>query len=313
MILLHQCAKACELLDGEYAPTDMFEKDPDGREHFGYSDRWSVVYGDTDSTYFVTHAKNPEQAVAVADAVGSQVNDSFQEFMHNTFLCTEGFDDLIKCGREIVSDRGIFVDKKRYILHIIDNEGDKVDKLKVMGLDTKKTTMPKEVSTKLNKYIERFLKGEDWDVIAYESVEYKDQLESTDDVMSIGLPKGIKKVEHYTEEYEKDENTRLPGHIAAAIHYNQCLDDHNDKESIKITTGMKIKVFYLDKKYGRFKSIAIPVDIEQIPQWFLDEFTIDRTAHITRLVDNPLNNIIRAIGKTSPSRQQLFVDEVLVF
>jgi hypothetical protein len=82
---------------------------------------------------------------------------------------------------------------------------------------------------------------------------------------------------------------------------------------MRIMTGMKIKVFYLTQKYGKFKSIAIPVDIEQVPPWFLEKFTILREAHIQRLVDNPLNNILRAIGKKAPSRQQLLVDDLLDF
>jgi DNA polymerase elongation subunit (family B) len=315
MILLHQCAAACEAIDGEYTlPQQMEHHGEQSSGNVGYTSKNSVVYGDTDSSYFITHAPDAETAIKIADKVGEMVNASFQPFMRKTFLCTDGFDDKIKCGREIVSDRGIFVDKKRYILHIIDDEGDAVDKLKVMGLDTKKTTMPKEVSKKLNGFVERLLKGDTWENIAEDIVAYKDYIRTTDDVMSIGLPKGVKKVEHYTQEYKiHGEGARLPGHVAASIFYNQCLDEFKDIESMRIMTGMKIKVFYLSQKYGKFKSIAIPVDIEQIPPWFLDKFTINRDAHIERLVDNPLNNIFRAIGKKAPSRQDLLVDDLLEF
>jgi DNA polymerase elongation subunit (family B) len=316
MILLHQCAAACEALDGEYRLPQQIEHHGDDQSsgNVGYTSEWSVVYGDTDSSYFVTHAPDARTAILVADKVGEVVNDSFQPFMQQTFLCNPGYDDIIKCGREIVSDRGIFVDKKRYILHIIDNEGDAVDKMKVMGLDTKKTTMPKEVSIVLNKFVERLLKGEPWESIAEDIVEYKDSIKTTTDIMSIGLPKGIKKVEHYTQEYKiHKEGARLPGHVAAAIFYNQCLDEYNDKESMRIMSGMKIKVFYLSQKYGRFKSIAIPVDIEQVPRWFNEQFTVDREAHIERLVDNPLNNILRAIEKRTPTKQELMVNDLLEF
>jgi len=312
-ILLHQCAYVAKLLDGKYAPTDRRELDENGDVHIGYSDKWSVIYGDTDSTYFKTHATTVEEAIAIADAVGEQTSKSFPEFMRNAFLCCEGFDDIIKTGREIVSDKGIFVDKKRYFLHIVDNEGFKCDKCKIMGLDTKKTTLPREISKVLNKYIERYLKGEEWDTLAHEIVDYKDELFNTKEVMSIGLPKGVKKVEQYTREFQRNEKTRLPGHVAASIHYNMCREKYGDKESPEITSGMKIKVFYLNKNYGRFKSIAIPVDIEQVPDWFLDEFTIHRKMHIDRLVDNPFNNIVKAIGRETPSKQSLLNDDLLGF
>jgi DNA polymerase elongation subunit (family B) len=213
-----------------------------------------------------------------------------------------------------VSDRGIFVEKKRYILHLIDLDGKTVDKMKVMGLDTKKTTLPAEVSKRLNGFIERFLKGEQWDSVSESIVQYKDDLMSSTDIMAIGLPKGVKGIEKYTSLYEREGNdARLPGHVAAAIYYNEQLQQYKDKLSLPISSGMKIKVFYLIGNHGKFKSIALPTDLELIPAWFTDNFRIDRDAHIERLVDNPLSNILKAIGKQPPSRQSLLVDSLLVF
>jgi len=316
-ILLHQCAKVAELLDGKYAQTDRLEYDEKGKPHIGYSDKWSIIYGDTDSTYFNTHAKNKEEAILIADAVGVAASASFPQFMRDTFLCSKGFDDIIKTGREIVADGGIFIDKKRYILHIVDNEGYACDKMKVMGVETKKTTLPKAVANKINSFVESYLKGGDWDDIAIKIVDYKDELLNTKNIMSIGLPKGIKKLEYYTKEYAGDyynkNKVSLPGHVAASIFYNICREKYGDKVSPAITSGMKIKVFYLSKMYGRFKSIAIPVDIETVPEWFLNEFKVKRDMHIERLLDNPINNIIKAIGKKAPSKQSLFTDNMLGF
>lgn len=297
-ILSHQCAKVNQLLDGAYEPTGK-----------------AIIYGDTDSSYFETFATNKEEAVDIADRVAAAVNKSYPKFMRETFLCSGEFAERIKAGREIVSDRGIFVEKKRYILHIVDSEGRAVDKLKVMGLDTKKTTLPKHVSKELNRFIERLLKGETWDVISTDIVDYKNKLYTIpkQDVLYIGLPKGVKRVEFYTEQYLKDEKTRLPGHVAASIFYNQMREQYKDMESPAIMSGMKIKVFYLTKMFKRFKSIAIPGDLEKPPQWFLDNFEVNRDAHVKRLVDNPLDNILKAIGKHCPSKQSLLIDDLFVF
>ena len=315
MILRHMCAQVCKELDGKYKlPVEITELFDDGKEHWGYVENESVLYGDTDSAYFQTHANSKEEAVLVADAVAKRVTGTFQQFMQDSFLCTDGFDDLIKAGREVVAKRGIFVDKKRYVLHIVDNEGVASDQLKVMGLDTKKTTLPVEVSKRLNKFVERFLKGEDWDIIANDIVDYKEELRNTDDIMTIGLPKGVKKVEFYTDQYKiLGMGVRLPGHVAASIFYNECLEKYEDKDSLPIVTGMKIKVFYLTQKYGRFKSLAIPTDATAVPEWFLDHFAVNKDMHIERLVDKPLNNIIKAIGKETPSKQSLMVEELLDF
>ena len=76
---------------------------------------------------------------------------------------------------------------------------------------------------------------------------------------------------------------------------------------------MKIKVFYLSQMYGRFKSIAIPTDIEVVPKWFYENFTIARNMHVERLVDKPLQNILTAIDRTVPNKQDLHIESLLEF
>jgi len=296
-----------------------------GDTHMFYAN--DLLVHNTDSSYFKTHTENERDAVLVADRVGGLVNSSFPEYMRNTFLCAPDFSNIISTSREVVSDRGIFVDKKRYVLHIVDDEGKKTDKLKVMGLDTKKTTLPKVISTQLNKFIERFLKGEDWNVIAEDIVAYKDEL-LQNEVLAIGLPKGVKKVEYYLQQLQLyGSAVRLPGHVAASIFYNQCLEENHDKVSPPITSGMKIKVYYLKgqhcRSYGvnksvhvrKFKSIALPTDIEVVPDWFTNHFVpqLDYDAQILRLVDKPLDNILKAIQKEPPTKQSLFVDSFIEF
>jgi len=277
----------------------------------------NILVHNTDSSYFNTHAKTKEEAIKVADAVGEVTNASFPEFMRETFLCTSEFDNIIQTGREIVADGGIFIDKKRYVLHIIDNEGYSCDKMKVMGVETKKTTLPKNIAKKINGFIERYLKGTAWEDLAEDIVAYKSELLNTKNIMSIGLPKGIKQLEHYTKVYAGDyynkNKDRLPGHVAASIFYNLCLEEYGDNRSPVISSGMKIKIFYLNKTYGRFKAIAIPADIDTAPQWFLDNFVVNRDMHLERLIDKPMNNIIKAIGKETPSKQSLFTDNMLGF
>lgn len=276
----------------------------------------TVIYGDTDSTYFSLDVDNVEEAVQFADAVAECVNNSYPEFMRTAFLCTDGYDGLIKCGREIVSDSGIFVEKKRYIVHVVDNEGDRVDKMKIMGLDLKKTTLPKPVAVKLTEYIRRLLAGEDWLDIAKDIVVYKNELSNFENLLEMGLPKGVNKVEEYTERYEQEGmKARLPGNAAAAIFFNINLREYGDVDNMPISSGTKIKVYYLKKKIGKFSSIAIPTDMEILPQWFIDDFIpkIDKDKQISRLVDNPLDNILKALDLKSPTNQEIHSHDLFVF
>lgn len=274
----------------------------------------NILVHNTDSTYFKTHAETIEDAIKIADLVADAVNKSFPEYIQRMFFTNDANKELLKTAREIVSDRGIFVEKKRYILHIADSEGKRVDKMKIMGLDTKKTTLPAHVSKKLNKFIERLLKGETWGEISESVVEYKEALINAKNVMDIGLPKGVKKVEQYTEDYKYNHKTRLPGHVAGAIFYNQCLEEFDDRINIPITSGMKIKVFRLKGIHnGRFKCISIPTDADFVPDWFLENYVIDKPSHIERLVDNPLQNILKAINEVPPSRDSLIFESAWEF
>lgn len=349
VVLKHQCRKTAEVVEGNYYVdfplyfdvADAFEALTTDEEPFeitikkaqeislngskiggvfyetkfkGKFQTDAVIYGDTDSTYFNTYTDNVADAIKVADLIAKKVNESYPEFMRETFLCNPGFDQIIKAGREVVSDRGIFVEKKRYIIHLVDLDGKAVDKMKVMGLDTKKTTLPVAVSKVLNKFIERYLKGETWESVSESIVEYKDQLRNSPDITLLGLPKGVKGIEEYTKKYDDyGMEARLPGHVAASIYYNKSLEEYGDKVSMPIISDMKIKVFYLMGKHGKFKSIALPTDLEVVPRWFLDNFRVDKDAHIARLVDNPLTNILKAIDKKPPTKQSLMIDSLFEF
>ena len=276
-----------------------------------------VVYGDTDSTYFTVPANNKEEAIAYADAVAEAVNKSYPAFMRKAFHCQPEYDLQVKCGREVVSDHGLFVEKKRYILHVVDNEGETVDKMKIMGLDIKKTTLPKIISAKLTDFIRRLLYGEDWKSIAIDIVVYKEQLMAFDNLIDVGLPKNVNNLEKYEMVYRVDGvKARLPGNVAAALHFNERLKEYDDHDTEVITSGTKIRVYYLkNKMLGKFTSIALPSDIEHIPDWFTDNFVpqIDKEKQLSRLVDNPLQNILKAIDVAVPTAQTVHADELFSF
>ena len=324
-ILRHQCRTVARLLDGDYnVDFPLYETEKECAEN-EVDVKWalhgkyfnsvhqseSVIYGDTDSVYFKTHQDTIEKAIEVADAVAAEVNSTFKSFMEEAFLCQPEFSNFIKAAREVVSDNGIFVQKKRYALHLVDVDGKPADKIKVMGLDTKKTILPKQIADKLNSFVEEWLKGCDWDEVAEKIVAYKDLLVKDNLIVKYGLPTGVNGVDEYTSIYLRDGlKAKLPGGVAAAIHYNEALKKHNDIISMPITSGMKIKKYYLKHQVGKFKTIALPTDLIDIPDWF-KEYEIDNSAMILRLVDNPVNNIVKAVGKAPPTHQTL-LDSKLV-
>lgn len=275
----------------------------------------SIIYGDTDSTYFVVPAKDKEEAVEMSDFIAERVNKSYPKFMKHAFLCQPVFDKMIACGREIVGDNSIFVNKKLYTIHVVDNEGKAEDKIKTMGLAIKKTTLPKPIATQLTSFVKRLLIGEDWSTISRDVVDYKKELKNLDNLLEMGLPKGVNGLEDYYKKYLDDSGTNLPGHVAASIFYNMNLKEYEDYDNAPISSGNKIKVYYLKKPEGRFKAIALPTDLETVPEWFTENFInrLDVELQISKLVDDPLESILNAIDYKVPTQQLLMMEDAFLW
>jgi DNA polymerase elongation subunit (family B) len=296
-VLFHMAKKIAEKQDGEYTMPSP-----------------CIIYGDTDSVYFATYQDNKEDALRVAQELCTYVNDSWSEFMTETFNCDDNHNGLQKAEQEIISDNGLFIKKKYYILHLNYSDGKEVDKIKDMGVPIKKTTLPKHIKEKLRGFIERLLKGESWDTIGPDIVMFKDELKQTDDILSLGLPKGVKNLENYTQRFnDKEKGLRLPGGQAASIMWNACLEKYGDKESPPIISGSKIQVFYLTRNIGNFRSIAVPKDLSAVPHWFSEHFVpiIDRDAQIQRLVDDPMEIMISVANIKVPTKKKLKLEEGL--
>jgi hypothetical protein len=189
-----------------------------------------------------------------------------------------------------------------------------------MGLEMKKTTTPKMIQKFLEDVVNMILDGEaEWEQIDDFIIDYRHQVRTELPVLDIGLPKGVKKVEYYTAEHARGpsgktlsgETIRLPGHVAAAIHYNERLSEFSDQVNPRIQTGSKIKVFYLTEKFGRFKSIAFPTETTDTPKWFDDTFEVDRLLHENKLIDKNLEKIFNAIGREVPTAQSKFNNSLM--
>jgi DNA polymerase elongation subunit (family B) len=275
----------------------------------------NILVSNTDSSYFHIPVDDFNEAVEIADAVADAVNKSYPKFMEKAFFCNDGYKELIQCGREIVASSGIWVGKKLYCARVLDNEGERCDKVKIMGLTLKKTTIPQNIANKLMEFLRRILLDDDWKDISVDLVNYKKELANVENIMNLGLPKSVNNLEDFYTKYLEDSTTFLPGNVSSSIFYNMQLKEYNDNENFPITSGTKIKTYYLKKPILRFRAIALPTDIETIPKWFIEHFLpkLDINMQVEKLVDKSLENILDAIGYNIPSEQSLFSEELFEF
>ena len=170
-------------------------------------------------------------------------------------VLAEGFDELaeytnayqnkMEMGREIIADRGIWTAKKRYILNVHDNEGVRLTtpKLKMMGIETAKSSTPQWVRTKLTEAFQVVMNGEETDL--WEFVENARKEFRNLPPEEVAFPRGCKGLVQYadpTHIYSKG----TPIHVRGSLLYNHHLKKKNiDRRYEMVKNGEKIHFSYL--------------------------------------------------------------------
>jgi DNA polymerase elongation subunit (family B) len=290
-IARHMAAKVNEYVAGEY---DYLGK--------------SVIYGDTDSVYFsawpvLKHdiAKglipwNKDTVVQLYDQIAEEVNATFPQFMLDDFHCPKSRGEVIKAGREIVADRGLFITKKRYAVQYYDKEGKRQDtdgnagKMKAMGLDLKRSDTPEFMQKFLEEILIKVLNGAGETEILDRISEFRTEFKSRPG-WEKGSPKRANNITDYQAKEKKAGKANMPGHVRASINWNTLKTMNGDKYSQQIVDGMKVIVCKVKDNPLGYTSVAYPVDEMRLPQWFKD-LPFDDSAMESAIINNKLENLI---------------------
>lgn len=302
------------------------EVDADGKfVHTYIADSDTVIYGDTDSCYFKTHASNKEEAIAVADETARLANASFPDFMRRSFNCQPTFDELIKAGREVVAVRGIFQAKKKYVLRVVDLEGMAVDKLKTQGSEIKKADTPKVIQQFLKDLMGLLLDGKTYpEVEKFVNEKRKQLLDANGDIFSLGIAKQVNNFDAFYAAWKRagrpvggkiaitGDPQAVPGHIRAAMNYNDLVQRFEEGAKL-IKSGDKVIIFYLKQNQEGLKALAFPGDTYEFPRWFNDNFSVDVKLTEQKMIDAKLEGIFAALNWEIPTPQKAIVNRLLQF
>ena len=268
----------------------------------------AIIYGDTDSCYFsawpavkaeveqgrMTWSK--ETAIALYDSIAEQANLSFPGFMEQAFHCPREMGALIAAGRELVADRGLFITKKRYAVNIIDLEGKRLDvegkkgKTKAMGLDLKRSDTPKVIQDFLLEILNSTLHGADRENIIERIRKFKYEFKDRPG-WEKGSPKRVNNLTKYRKEEERLGKANMPGHVRAAINWNNLRKMNSDNYSMAVVDGMKTIVCKLKPNPLGWTSIGYPTDEMHLPQWFKD-LPFDDSKMEATVVDQKIDNLL---------------------
>jgi len=268
----------------------------------------AIIYGDTDSCYFTAYPVlqkeieagnmtwNREIAVQLYNSIADQVNDSFPGFMERAFHVPREMGSVIKGGREIVASKGLFITKKRYAVMYYDKENKRVDthgspgKVKAMGLDLKRSDTPKVIQEFLSQILNEVLIGTSREDIIEKIREFKYVFKERPG-WEKGSPKRVNNLTKYGKEEERLGKANMPGHVRAALNWNNLRRMNGDKYSMQIVDGMKTIVCKLKQNPLGWTSIGYPTDETHLPQWFKELPFADSEMEAT-VVDQKLDNLL---------------------
>jgi len=270
----------------------------------------SIIYGDTDSVYFSAWPQikeevakgnmewNREICVQLYDTIAESVNESFPAFMERACHCPREMGAIIAAGRELIASKGLFIKKKRYAVLIFDNEGVRLDthgkpgKVKAMGLDLKRSDTPKVVQEFLSDILLEVLTGTgDVRQTVIDKVRDFKILFAERPAWEKGTPKRVNNLTKYTAEEARLGKANMPGHVRAAMNWNNLKRMHGDNYSTAIVDGMKTVVCKLKDNPLGLTSVGYPTDETHIPLWF-KELPFDQDAMEMGIVDQKVENLL---------------------
>ncbi len=294
-------------------------------------DSRALIYGDTDSSYVrldwymnkLGLEANVDNAVKLADDLGEKINAAFPNFMNENFHIGKKRGGIIQTGREIVARRGLFRDvKKKYALYVVDEEGKRVEIIKVIGMEPRRSDTPKFVQDFLMNCITGVLQhNKTYDEI-YDSVQdFRVNIFRKKDYWRRGRPCRVNnlttksaQINNYEElvadGYIGVEKPRPASAVVAAKNTNDLIAVYDEKNWDLIRDGDKVEVLYLKEKNDLdLRSVAIKVDELYVPGWF-KELPFDNDRHELALLDQKLFNVLGSIMDWDFAPKSDYMEEV---
>jgi len=250
-------------------------------------------YTDTDSCYFaLDHLVKYHKINAVENGLITKefhkIVDGVTDYLNTEItLWGEKVLNSKDCRfifkREKICDVACFFKKKRYVLHVLDDEGTPSNEFKYVGVEVKRTTMPPSLKPLVKNIIETMLLTQNHQKTNQVVSEVYDKFIqlSVEDIAEVS---GIKGLERYSTLCEGFKTAKgMPHHVKAAYFYNELIKRLGiEKKYEKIQSGDKIRHMAL-KTPNRFgiKKIAYKY---YYPDEFKQLFQLDYEAMFEKIV-----------------------------
>lgn len=228
----------------------------------------------------------------LCDDVEEYINHHISEWARNNL---RSIDPRFVFKREAICDNGIFIGKKYYVLHVLDDEGVKTDKFKYKGVDVVKTTMPKKVKPYVKKVIEHMIMTQslketnDLFNEAYE--EFKN--------LSVAEISKISSMNNYSEYSSRCDGMNtvkgMPSHLKAAYFHDLIMNQNGWLSKYeKFKSGDKVRMVYV-KKPNKYNISMIGFKGDW-PEEFDGIFVVDYEKMFAKVFYAAIERFYNAVG-----------------
>ena len=271
----------------------------------------ATVYQDTDSAYItiepilkkrgvdmISDGKINPDVYPIVDEISDYVNSEIENFLKRKRNCKN---PCIVFKREAIAPNGgIWLAKKMYALHVMDDEGVICDKITYHGMSVVRSSTPEKVKPMIRGIIESAIKTQDRSEIVKLAKKYWSEYQNLT-TLEKSVAIGCNNIQEYYDKGSRDKDGKFvpakgtPRQVVAGIMFNELLVAEGlDKKYEKITEGDKLRIIYV-KEPNRFglKSFAFK---KKIPTEWEKDLVIDDKTMFLKTVWSCVQKCFEVVG-----------------
>lgn len=206
--------------------------------------------------------------------------------------------------RETVCDTALFIEKKRYVAHVLDDEGLQTDKFKYVGVSVVTTSVPKKIKPFIKSVAETMLRTKSLTETNKVYVEMYEKYKTLG-VEDIATTRGITDYDKYATDCNGFQVIKgMPVHVKSAYYYNILLDQFGIADKYeKVRSGDKIKWYYCMPNRYKVETMAYK---EYLPEEIKASFQLDVEKMFEKVIGSAVNIFYGAANWpiSTPNSQQ---------
>lgn len=275
-----------------------------GRKVNSYIDggkRNRLVYMHTDSLLFSLDGLEKDNDLQLlCDDIQKYSNDSIQEF---TKLMLNVDNNYLELKKEILAETGLFIAKNRNAMKVVEENGKKMNKVDIKGINIISTSFPKAFKDILRTVLYAILDEKSEEEINSILIDFKKSL-NKHSIYDLGIVKGVKNIEKWKEgKFGYIKGT--PIQVKSALNYNNLLSNLGlTKKYQYVRSGDKLRYVYLKKNEYGFDTMSIPEETPKEIEKFITK-NIDRESVFNGELKNKIMDFYEAMKWKYPDLNKI--------